>query len=1367
MALGPLDGVLNVDLTSLPQIDVGDYMPDVIRQPKREPLTPNQPRAIGSLQTKYSPGGLYDQLTSSGNYSPQSLAALRSYDEDRAQRGQAPLTEQQTLRALAAATERTQVTPEPERSMFNLPKNLIGDLGEILRSIPQLPGALVNELSSAGDIGKSMAEAPNPIAGLANAPIVRMLPGAFIAGNIAGGTPGELARHPLYTFLDLLPGAQAAAKATGTFGRVAELADIARTTDSPLTRPLMEAQRLERRPLTAALTRTVDEEGNLVRNTAGEMALAIRNSKAGRKYQEWFGRESRDAMFVVNGALQRVRGIMNGEIVVPDDALSSLARDAVEFDKRITDMGVDTIELFDRMTQGNYNNATPQMLEAMEATREFNQQVSTMLQDRQLAVMFDKELYDLPTGLRLKSQERQVARAEELADLRGRVEMSALDPTMDARTSVQRMLDAFNRPRMQGRYADTADQTRLARLNDISKSELTTYHNAMVQQLDNLGYDTTMLREGWQFVEGRAQKYRNGKPVGKAYTKNPEQYAARLRQVLDNPDILPRKNIATLDEAIDFLKGKTRDKRMGQGAKLILAGIKDNNGKMITMGLEHLRRTDAWANDAVINRIKAIRDTDRLIQTSRLKGATQESVAKARKNMAQVSNEAVPARFIPEVERQTALRARDQALEINTVDQAEMITKLADDGLWTDIPNFTPDMYRTIQREAAREWKRWRDEGFDPIYVHTVTPNRVFSALQPKAGIVPNSISSVKRRSLDMAPGVKNVALAMTDQMRELLSREHVELAVKQIMDQMGETEISLHRRFADAARNRAASNPAVDFKGHLQQLINEQYTLFNPMEAGYTWGSPYLKKLAGDRMYIPRHVATNLKGLAEPKRLLGGLLDPITNTFRAAATSLSIRTQLYNVVGNMVATELSRPGATLRSLEQVRAWQRDPTLIPEPLKKVIGSAKNTFLDLDREAMGVVNSGTWGYLRGRTLGRLWDAEQAAKTPGKPITRYGEKFRGLVEKSYTLNGKVDDFYRMVNYIDAYDAAVKKGSSVADAERKAIVAVRENLQDWMSMTPMERSVIRSVFPFYGYMGHAMRFVLRYPFDHPIRTEMMAKLAEAELEDQDYLPSRFMSMLFVGGVGPQGEQGALNLGPFNPFGEVANFMTLRGMLGATNPVIQTMLQMSGIDGGEAELYPSLRYDPVTGRMTTASTNPLTNLLHNTIPQSTLLTALLGVNSEFNDMARRDPAAANRYLASGLTIPMLWREIQVDQEIMKAELARMDAESKIKNEALRTGNWQEALQFPSLREYLRALEQMPQDQLQAFRQLTPEQIESITGSRTNALDIPPLPQMQGVTPLDDQITQLLQSSNPLVVGAATGRVVPGASLANRTGGT
>lgn len=1370
MAIGPFD----VEMLDIPRVSITDYLPDVVRAERRSPILPNQPRAATSLVNKYAPGGLFDQLAQSGQYADHALNAIRAYDEDRVQRGQAPLTEEQTQKSLQAATNRQQVTPEPKRGLFNVFGNAIKDAGDILKSIPQIPGALIAEGKAIGNIGEAMQEGPNPIAGLLNAPGVRMLPGAFIAGNIASGTPGELLRHPLFSALDILPVANKAAAGTKVAQRAAELADIAKASpDGTLTRPLMMAERQARRPISTALANTVDAEGNIVRNPVGEMVDKIRDTRGGQKLAEYFGRDSRDAVFILNASQQRVRSIIGGEIDVPDNAIVPLARRAVEFDNVLKETGVDTVELYDRMQVGNYADANPAMLDAMEQARALQADMATYLQEENLAIKFDGELYDLPTGVRLRETERRVGRTQTLADMRRDVEASAVSGTLDPKVAIQRTLDAFRRPRFQGQapgVTPTPGQ-RIGMLDNISGKDLTLYHNSMVRSLENMGYDTAPLREAWQMMEGRAQKYKtlkDGKVVktGKSYPKDPAQYELKLQEILADPDkALAKRNMASVDDAIKYLKDNIRDPKIGPGAKMILAAIADGSASptVVTKGIELLRRTDAWANEPVINRLKAIRETQRFIKNSKLGDVDAKALAKERAALDTLVNESVPARFLPELQRQTKVKATEKAIAVNTVEQAEEIVRMADNGLWADIPNFTDKMYRQAQREAAMGWKQWRDAGFDPIFVHSVTPNRVFSAVMPKTGVVPNSISSVKKRSWDMAPSVKNVGLSMTDQMREILSREHTELAVKQIMDQMGESELSLRRRFADAARNRAATNTALDFEGHLQNIINEKFTRFDPDLEGYFWGSPYLKKLKQDRMFIPKHVAKNLKGLAEPKRLLGGVLDPVTNTFRAATTSLSLRTQLYNIVGNFIATEIQNPGATLRSWSQAREWRANPEMIPPRLREVLGSAKNTFMELDREAMGVVNEGAWGYLRGKTLGRLWDGEQAAKTPGKAITKYGDKFKGLVEKSYDLNGKVDDMFRMVNYIDGYNSAVKKGASAAGAERRAISAVRSNLQDWMSMTPIERSVIRSIIPFYGYMGHAMRFVLRYPFDHPLRTEMMTKLAEAELEDQDYLPSRFMSMLFMGGVGPQGEQGALNVGPFNPFGEIANFTTVQGILGATNPVIQTLLQQAGIQDGTAELYPSLRYDPVTGRLAARSGNPLTNLLHNTLPQSSVITAMLGVNEEFNDMVRRDPAAANRYLASGLTIPMMWREIQVDQEITKAEMARIAAQDKVKNEALKSGNWQEALQYPTLREYLRALEQLPEEQRAAFNPLTSEQIAAITNQDASV----EIPQFASVTPLDDQIAQLMQSSNPLVRANATGQPIPNSSLSNTTGGT
>lgn len=1371
MALGPL----NLDIQSIPSVKVSDLLPDLVQSQRRTPIIPNQPRAVTSLEGKYGADGYFNTLAASGAYAPEAINALRSYDESRVQRGQAPLTESQTQAALQAATTKDPVTELPQRSIapWNIPGNAVKDFGNILRSLPQLPSALFNEVKSLPEIPEYIAKAENPIAGIAGAPGIRMLPGAFIAENIAKGEPANLLRNPLFTALDILPAAQGLAKGTKVVRAVEDLATIGRTTDTLDVAKVLANQRLAERPISTALTRKLTPEGDIVRSTAGELTQMMRGSPMGQKLDSWFGQPSRDAIFFANSAKQRVAGIMGGKIDAPDNALAPLAREAVQFQDKLTELGFTTTDqiadLTNRAREGRYTDATPQTLEALELVRDWNGRVAETLNTKQLAVMFDNELYDLPTGIRLKEKERAVKRVEEQVNQRGRIESSMIDPTtVNASQVAQEMGDLFRKPRREAANPDvalTADQ-RIGRLGQASMTEIRRAHNATVRQLRNAGYDTTELQRAWAAVEGNSGK-RNKKGVLKGRVeKNPDLYRYKLEEIAKNPDVLPKLDMLSVDEAIAKLQTYARDVKAGEGVRNITFGIKNGDLKSITQGLEQLRRTPLWEDQALINRIREMRDTKRFIDNS-YKGVSEKSLAKSRKEFGDLTREAVPARFLPELQRQTRIGARQQALDINTVDEAAEVNRMADMGLWSGIPNFTEKMYRSVQRDAARQWKTWRDEGFDPVYVHTVTPNKALSAVNPYATIVPKTASSIKKRAWDIAPGINNVGLAMTNQMMELLSREQVEISIKQIIDQMGESEYALHERFGPAAQQRAATNASLDFDGHLQNIIKERYTKFDPDLEGYAWGSPYLNQLKKDGMYIPTPVAKTLKDLAEPKRLLGGALDPITNTFRIATTSLSVRTQLYNVVGNAVAAEVKNPGAVLRSGRKAMEWMRNPDLVPAPLREVTGQQAAFYKELDKEALGVIHEGAWGYLRGKTLGRMLKEDQAtARIPGAAAKRYGEKFTGLVDKSYDLNGKVDDFYRMVNYIDNYDRAVKKGSTVADAERRAISSVRKNQQDWMSMTPVERGVIRAIFPFYGYMGHALRFVLRYPFDHPLRTEVMSKLAAVELEDQDHLPSRFMSMLFVGGTGPEGERNAINAGPFNPFGDVSNYMTIQGLMGATNPAISTVLEMAGITDGQAELYPNLRYDSTTGRMTAKGTNPLTALLHNTIPQASFITAMLGVNEQYNDQVRRDPAGAMRYLASGLTLPIAWRKIKVNEEVMKAEMARIAVQDKVKAEALKSGNWQEALQYPSLRAYLEMVDNLPEETRAPFLQLTDEQISAITQADTQKPGTQ-LPQFAGVQPLDQTIESLMsQGPGGLLAASRTGRVLPNSSLTNTTGG-
>jgi hypothetical protein len=114
----------------------------------------------------------------------------------------------------------------------------------------------------------------------------------------------------------------------------------------------------------------------------------------------------------------------------------------------------------------------------------------------------------------------------------------------------------------------------------------------------------------------------------------------------------------------------------------------------------------------------------------------------------------------------------------------------------------------------------------------------------------------------------------------------------------------------------------------------------------------------------------------------------------------------------------------------------------------------------------------------------------------------------------------------------------------------------------------------------------------------------------------------------------------------------------------------------------------------------------VENTIPQTTLLTSLLGVNAQFNEQMRYNPAAARRSLASSVGLPVVWRNYNVPGEIAKAEVARQKSEDAARVNALETGNWTEALRYPGLQQYHQALQMIPPELLAAYQPQTKEAI-------------------------------------------------------------
>jgi hypothetical protein len=1366
----------------VPTVDIGAFLSPLANNipgaptggipTQRAPILSNAPRAQRSLQNKYS--GYFRELAN--QYDERIVNAMIAYDSDRVRRGQNPLNEEATRRALETAQTGQPVTQDAKPSVFNFFGNSLRNIGDIVRSLPRLPSAMVQEVRDLSKIGEAIEQGSNPISGLAAAPGIRMLPGAYVVENLAEGDIAELVSNPVFTALDVLPIGNQLAKGTKVARAAREGSEaVARGERVASVKEARQLAKLERRPMAAAINNRLDADGNIVRSASGEIMDAITQSRMVRPLEKWFSQTQRDVMFQVNSAQQRVHNIVTGvqqagDIATRDGQLDRIARDAAKLREDLIELDP-TIEsripdITQKMVEGKWDELTGADAQAAQMYKDVMDRTTEWSVANNYHVMFDGEVYDIDTGLPLIQGKRRAERTERFNRVRNQMIAGTADPT----DVLQVLKETYSREAMEpmvvGRGEQavaTRQQQKVARAqgDTVSGGEKNAARRMTLRSLEASGYDIT------HFYNQSVNK--KGRPV--KTLKQGDELIAAVDDVLEGRVVLPKKDLLSQQQIIDVVRAN-KDSYKGNAVAILEAGLQKGEWKVVTQALDTLRKQKgnaAFSDPLFVDSVRQLRDTSR--ELAKTKAYSDEAVQKARKVLAEKQAETPSARFLPEIDRRTRRSVTEQLIDNLDENQrlipaddaitAAQVVQLADRGMWTEIPGWTPDMHRRIQRETVATWQDMKARGFDPMFIHTVPSNRIGRVLHPGESIVPNKPSSTKARQWDLAPGFKDFTIAATDQMIEYLRRRETEVAVKQVSDMVGETEAALRAQYADLAEWRHAGAPVKSVEQHLQDIITEKWTKLDPVQMGYNWGSPYLNQLNQQGVMVPKNVAENLKDLSKPKQIAGGLFDPATKTFRIAVVGLSIRTQIYNIVGGAVSNELRSPGSMLRQMDRVRDYMDasktgDYSKIPRELQEIIGSQKATIMQLDDIAQGKVRGQATQfaaqYLKGKKLREFWDAEQAAKTPGQPskMSRANDGIQRAAQKMYDWNGLFDDMYRVVSYWDDYDKSIRKGVKPEVAAAKAVGESRKVLQDWMGMTPMERSVMKSIVPFYSFISHAIRFVLQYPLDHPLRAEFMSKLAMAEMEDMNGLPKRFLSSLFFGEQDEQGKQNAFNLAPMNPFGDVANLMTIQGFLGSTNPAITTMMQMVGLDQGEADLYPSLRYDPETGRLAAKTSNPLLAMIDNTVPQTAIVTALLGMNARFNETLQRDPAAANRFFLSSMTLPILWREYNVPQEQFKAEVARYEGQETVKREAMRTGDWSEALRYPNLQQYLMALDALPVDQVSAFQQVSSEQVRGLANDALagRGAQLPTAPN------LDDTVAEILRQQVGLVQGG--GRVPP-----------
>ncbi len=682
---------------------------------------------------------------------------------------------------------------------------------------------------------------------------------------------------------------------------------------------------------------------------------------------------------------------------------------------------------------------------------------------------------------------------------------------------------------------------------------------------------------------------------------------------------------------------------------------------------------DNW--DGVVESIRRQRDQQNYL--SKPPVFSDKTVSKATRKVEQFVSSNAPARFQPTIIN----KAEAQVLAGYTEHpDFPAITQAISERNYSQYPGLQSEMSKSI-RGIERTWQDLRDEGLNPGFISHVSPEAANSTLHPT--VVPREITEswTKKRTLDVTPYVPDANVVVPHMAMETLRKSASQSFVDDYLIpshvRMAETPLGdkppLIDDYLPDARRRYPDNPEL-IRQEAERLMRRENEVFDPAKFGGSRSK--LTNLGTDKMWIPKNIAKNLDRFQNPiKNGFTAVLDPAMNAFRMSVLGFSPRFQVNNIFGGGMIALAEDPGI-LTYLSKARGMLKGdvpPEVMAVADRIGIGTGIGQIPRESLEWQQLAGQTMFQHASGRTLRKLFDSAST-----------------ITGKSFELNAFVDDMYRTAAYLRGYDKALTKGLSAAEATEAGVNLSRKLLQKWDRMTPIERTVIRYAMPFYGWASHILPYVLKYPFDHPWRAEIMSNFTRNEIQDMGSgLPERFLNAFFLGHPDAKGNIKAIQTGGLNPFSGVANYFTWAGFTGNMNPVVGSILEALGVDtrSGGPELYPELSYDPETGRVTTKGKSFLPALIGNLIPQSQILTDLFLGSNDFKSLLKSDPQAAARRLLSEGGLPILYRQYNLPQEQFKAELARQSAQATAKSKALKSGDINSLNRYPALRGYVAQL--------------------------------------------------------------------------------
>jgi hypothetical protein len=1335
--------------------------------PKYEPISPRRPERLPSWEKKWGPA--IKALEARGV--PKDVwGPIAEIDLQRVNRGQTPLGGRETLLAIKAAMDRNAQVQPPNPG--NLMQRFMRDMRQVVTAVPQMPAMMLNEVKEApgAPAEAAAALATGDIERLAQTPVVRMLPGAYLAENLASGTsPLE---HPGFSLLDISPFL--------TYGGLAKLPKV----KTERAARIAKGKIFSASPMRVAISEYIRKP-----------LIARKEARTGRPHQPLMTRLGISQQHQGELARHSAQGSRVGQMLTED------------FFKQVEQIGKkrnipETRQpiLFEAAQSGRYGELTPN--EVMYVT-----EMRDLIDGRLLEEGFrfaqetgnkkglwkdpvTGEVYDLGRKeLRKMIRERRVAeRAEaKIAKLDERLYGGDPDPVTGKKTgslhdAVQGMIHRgmgsaeFTAPSTIQRAAQgrkpvitgeidyglvdqaikdlydsgtlTPDKEFMARVALESEQVMTeitnSYGRGLAHDIKTLG-DFDPATDTIRKPKGRAldphdhlHKVENalyrkkdavGRKVVNAMVKGRPKVAANMAN----------RTVAKLREEIATAQDTWR--RMAADPSVEPAWI-----NIEKVAIEHMeQRLLQWEHIAGDLTAAARHISDRKLFAKKMtdyqnlsarRGELLTTQRAASATAQEILEKQVPARWQPLVQEQILpeLRRRletdmdlreklaktggDEMLDaIDTIDWAELTIRV-DEGFPIMLPGVPQRLLSEIARDVRSTWLELKAQGVDPVFVHSLDMDqaqRIHLPVKPlaKADRMP---TQYRARTTDPKPAVKSLEIAVKHQGKEIIQRIVDQQYRDWITNESGwvKNGAALQSEYETAARNIMGSGdlpPGMTAANLVDHLMNQDWTAWDPKSLT-PLSKGHLTRANLDTLYVPKWVEKAMNEMhPQSTSKVGGWLDKANNAFRVSILPLSPRWHVNNFVGGAVMLLADGGPGVLKHFAEARRMLKSNEL-PIEVSRGAGSIPGS-------------DAAWAKAVGHDLGKIWNWEQHRKAQG--LTERGKQaFTRGVQRSFDLGEQVDRLYRAMAYLEGKDKATRMGLGRTEARTAGIELANRILQDWDAMTPVERQVLRTAMPFYGWIKHIMRFTIDMPIDHPTRVAIWSNFARNEWEDWGTgIPERFMQMFMLGKPNEWGTieakspltgefnplkwQGGINLRGTNPFSDVANYMTLAGFAGQLNPVAGGFLEAAGINPstGKAGIYNEQIYDEVLGRSVPIGAESPIPLIpgaawavaKNITPQLEFLGMGAGFTSnELRRLKIQDPEAYDQRILSTMGIPFVPRDVNMHREAALAEISRNQAAMEALNTALRTGDWSFGDRYPDVKRLLDILRTMPRSQMAPF---------------------------------------------------------------------